>query len=72
MSGPATGRNYLLFHQPLLDWIVEQINEQKDTDKWEATEFQERREAASKGDRKGLCFEAFDPGGPRATTGISI
>lgn len=30
-------RNYLLFHQPLLDWIVEQMNEQKDTDKWEET-----------------------------------
>ena len=28
-------RNYLLFHEPLLEWIVEQINGQKDTDKWE-------------------------------------
>eukprot|EP00913_Durusdinium_trenchii_P002689 g2488.t1 len=34
-SVKAPARNYLLFHQPLLDWIVEQINEQKDTDKWE-------------------------------------
>jgi len=34
-SVKAPARNYLLFHQPLLDWIVEQMNEQKDTDKWE-------------------------------------
>ena len=25
----------MLFHEPLLEWIVEQINGQKDTDKWE-------------------------------------
>lgn len=31
----APARNYLLFHEPLLEWIVEQINEQKDNDKWE-------------------------------------
>jgi len=31
----APARNYLLFHEPLLEWIVEQINGQTDTDKWE-------------------------------------
>ncbi|CAE7213558.1 CHR23 [Symbiodinium necroappetens] len=34
-SVKAPVRNYLLFHEPLLEWIVEQINGQKDTDKWE-------------------------------------
>jgi len=31
----APVRNYLLFHEPLLEWIVECINNQTDTDKWE-------------------------------------
>eukprot|EP00931_Biecheleriopsis_adriatica_P024529 TRINITY_DN15257_c0_g1_i1.p1 TRINITY_DN15257_c0_g1~~TRINITY_DN15257_c0_g1_i1.p1 ORF type:complete len:412 (-),score=90.68 TRINITY_DN15257_c0_g1_i1:80-1258(-) len=31
----APCRNYMLFNEPLLEWIVEQINEQQDTDKWE-------------------------------------
>ncbi|CAE7619910.1 unnamed protein product [Symbiodinium sp. CCMP2456] len=34
-SIPAPARNYLLFHDALLDWIVERINTQTDTDKWE-------------------------------------
>merc|ERR1712025_594038 len=31
----APARNYLLFHEPLLDWIVDKINNQKDTGAWE-------------------------------------
>lgn len=34
-SVPAPARNYLLFHDALLDWIVNSINTQQDTDKWE-------------------------------------
>lgn len=34
-SVPAPARNYLLFHDALLDWIVDSINTQQDTDKWE-------------------------------------
>jgi len=34
-SEPAPARNYLLFHDPLLEWIVDRINNQKDSDKWE-------------------------------------
>ena len=29
------GRNYLLFYEPLLEWIVEQLNHQQCVDKWE-------------------------------------
>lgn len=32
VSAPA--RNYLMFHDELLDWIVEQINHQKNVGKW--------------------------------------
>lgn len=31
----APGRNYLLYHGPLLDWIRDQLNDQRDADKWE-------------------------------------
>jgi len=31
----AACRNYLSFYEPLLDWIVDQMNNQKDTGKWE-------------------------------------
>jgi len=34
-SVTAPARNYLLFHDALLEWIVEQMNEQANTDKWE-------------------------------------
>ena len=34
-SIPAPARNYLLFHDALLDWIVESINTQQEVDKWE-------------------------------------
>lgn len=34
-SKSAPARNYLMFHEPLLEWIVESINTQKDSDKWE-------------------------------------
>jgi len=34
-SKNAPARNYLMFHEPLLDWIVEQMNEQQNTGKWE-------------------------------------
>jgi hypothetical protein len=34
-SVKAPVRNYLLFHQPLLDWIVDRINNQVDESKWE-------------------------------------
>jgi len=34
-SIPAPARNYLLFHDALLNWIVDRINNQKDSDKWE-------------------------------------
>eukprot|EP00928_Gymnodinium_smaydae_P013751 TRINITY_DN14992_c0_g1_i3.p1 TRINITY_DN14992_c0_g1~~TRINITY_DN14992_c0_g1_i3.p1 ORF type:complete len:370 (+),score=46.86 TRINITY_DN14992_c0_g1_i3:38-1147(+) len=34
-SVAAPCRNYLCFHDELLDWIVKSINEQSDTDKWE-------------------------------------
>lgn len=34
-SVPAPARNYLLFHDALLDWVVACINTQQDTDKWE-------------------------------------
>lgn len=32
----APCRNYLMFNEPLLEWIVQSINEQQDHDKWEA------------------------------------
>jgi len=31
----AAARNYLMFHDELLEWIIEQINTQKNTGKWE-------------------------------------
>lgn len=34
-SVDAPARNYLMFHDALLDWIVEQINHQKNVSKWE-------------------------------------
>lgn len=34
-SIPAPARNYLLFHEPLLDWIVDRINNQEDSAAWE-------------------------------------
>merc|ERR1712232_542687 len=34
-SVAAPCRNYLCFHEELLDWIVKSINEQGDKDKWE-------------------------------------
>lgn len=34
-SQTAPARSYLMFHQPLLDWIVLQMNTQQDTGKWE-------------------------------------
>lgn len=34
-STDAPCRNYLMFNEPLLDWIVTSINEQQDADKWE-------------------------------------
>lgn len=34
-SVDAPCRNYLMFNQPLLDWIVDSMNNQNDTDKWE-------------------------------------
>jgi len=33
VSAPA--RSYLLFHEPLLAWIVDRVNSQGDVDKWE-------------------------------------
>lgn len=33
ISAPA--RNYCMFHEPLLEWIVERMNNQKDEGKWE-------------------------------------
>lgn len=35
-SVAAPARNYLMFHEPLLDWIVERINKQRNEGKWEA------------------------------------
>lgn len=35
-SVDAPAKNYLMFHEPLLEWIVERINNQKTEDKWEA------------------------------------
>lgn len=34
-SVAAPARSYLMFHQPLLDWIVDRVNHQEDTGKWE-------------------------------------
>lgn len=34
-SVAAPARTYLMFHEPLLDWVVERINNQEDTGKWE-------------------------------------
>ena len=49
-------RNYLLFHQPLLDWIVEQMNEQRDTDKWEETGGRFHLASPSLGDSRGFLL----------------
>jgi len=34
-SVAAPARNYLMFHEPLLDWIVDRINNQQNVGKWE-------------------------------------
>ena len=33
-SVDAPARNYTMFHEPLLEWIVERINNQRCEDKW--------------------------------------
>jgi len=35
-SVDAPAKNYLMFHEPLLDWIIDRINNQATEDKWEA------------------------------------
>ena len=34
-SAAAAARSYLMFHEPLLEWIVDQMNNQETTGKWE-------------------------------------
>lgn len=34
-SQDAPARNYTMFHEPLLEWIVERMNHQRSEDKWD-------------------------------------
>ena len=34
-SEDAPARNYTMFHEPLLEWIVDRLNNQKNEDKWD-------------------------------------
>ena len=34
-SQDAPARNYTMFHEPLLEWIVERMNNQRSEDKWD-------------------------------------
>jgi hypothetical protein len=34
-SEDAPARNYTMFHEPLLEWIIDRMNNQRNEDKWD-------------------------------------